>query len=213
VAISCPGCGREYDVSLFTFGRTIHCTCGRRVGLEHRVGPPVTADRPRFIADAMLGRLARWLRTLGYDTAYDDAITDADLVRRAFEEGRYILTRDRELLTEWRIEGALLLTSEKPLEQLGEIATRLPLAAPTRLFTRCRICNGVLRPVQRSAVADRVPDRILQRTRDFAECPDCRRAYWEGSHTERMRAVLERVFENSRRAVEGRPRDLGTSDR
>ena len=96
MAITCHGCGREYDVTLFQFGRTIRCTCGARVGLEHRIGPAVDEARPRFIADAMLGRLARWLRTLGYDTAYDDRIADADLVRRSLTEGRHLLTRDRD---------------------------------------------------------------------------------------------------------------------
>lgn len=193
MAIACPGCGREYDVTLFGFGRTIHCTCGRRVGLQHRVGPPVTADRPRFIADAMLGRLARWLRTLGYDTAYGDSIGDDELVRRAFEEGRHILTRDRRLYEEWRVEG-VLIEADNPLEQLREVVSALGLSEPTRLFTRCRVCNGVLRPVPRGLVADRVPARVWQRERSFVECPECGRLYWEGTHTERMRRVVEAVF-------------------
>ena len=194
MAISCPGCGREYDVTLFTLGRTIHCTCGRRVGLEHRLTIPVAGGRPRFIADAMLGRLARWLRTLGYDTAYDDAIADAELVRRAFEEGRHILTRDRRLFGEWRIDGGLLLESEGPLEQLREVVAAFRLPRPTRLFTRCRECNGVPAAVDRRAAAARVPARVLERARDFAACPGCGRVYWEGSHTARMRSVLARVF-------------------
>lgn len=194
MAIVCTGCGREYDVSLFPFGRTIHCTCGSRVGLEHRRGPPVESELPRFIADAMLGRLARWLRTLGYDTAYDDAIADDDLVRRAWVEGRHILTRDRRLFEEWRIEG-VLIRSDKTLEQLREVVAALGLRRPSRLFTRCRVCNGALRSAEREAVADRVPPRVWQREESFIECGECGRVYWEGSHTERMRQVVETVFE------------------
>jgi uncharacterized protein with PIN domain len=193
MAIRCTGCGREYDATLFGLGRTIHCTCGRRVGLEHRLGPPVTVDRPHFIADAMLGRLARWLRTLGYDTAYDDAIADEELVRRAVEEGRHILTRDRRLFEEWRVSGQLV-RADKPLDQLREVASALGLPAPERLFTRCRVCNGLLRPLADELVLDRVPPRVRERERTFFNCPDCGRVYWRGSHTDRMRKVLEGVF-------------------
>ncbi len=197
MAVLCAACGREYDVTLFQFGRTIHCTCGRRVGLEHRVEIPVETERPRFVADAMLDRLARWLRTLGYDTAYDDAIPDDELVRRAFEEGRQILTCDRRLFDEWRIEGGLVIDAEKPLEQLSEVVAAFELPRPTHLFTRCRMCNAVVRQVERPAVADRVPPRVWERESDFAECPRCGRIYWEGSHAQRMRSVLHRVFGGS----------------
>jgi uncharacterized protein with PIN domain/DNA-directed RNA polymerase subunit RPC12/RpoP len=198
MAISCPGCGREYDVTLFQFGRTIHCTCGQRVGLEHRVEIPVNAERPRFLADAMLGRLARWLRTLGYDTAYEDGISDDELVRRAFEEGRHILTRDRRLFDEWRVDGGLVIHAEKPLEQIAEVVVAFDLPLPTRLFTRCRVCNAVVRPVERMAVADRVPPRVWEREREFVECPGCGRVYWEGSHVRRMRSVLRVAFGGAR---------------
>ncbi len=193
MAITCSGCGREYDVTLFQFGRTIHCACGRRVGLEHRLGPPVTADRPRFFADAMLGRLARWLRTLGYDTAYEDAIADEALVRRALDEGRHILTRDRRLFQEWRVEG-LLVEADTPLDQLAEVIGAFELDPPPRLFTRCRRCNAPLRPVSRASVAGQVPARVWARETEFTRCTGCGKVYWEGSHTERMRRVLRRVF-------------------
>lgn len=197
MAITCSACGREYDVTLFQFGRTIHCTCGRRVGLEHRVTVPVPAGEPRFIADAMLGRLARWLRTLGYDTAYDDAIADADLVRRAFEETRHILTRDRGIFEEWRVAGGLLLRSGTTLEQLREVVSAFDLEAPERLFTRCRVCNGVLEQVTLEQVADRVPRGVRERAPAVSACPDCGRVYWEGSHTDRMRALVGKIFDGA----------------
>jgi uncharacterized protein with PIN domain len=194
VAVSCTGCGRQYDVTLFQLGRTIHCTCGRRVGLEHRISIADSLEKPRFFADSMLARLARWLRTLGYDTVCEDAIADAELVRRAFLEGRRILTRDRKLFDEWRIDGGLLVRAEHPLEQLAEVVEAFRLSAPERLFTRCRVCNGELEPLDRERVSGRVHPRVEAHARDFAECSDCRRVYWEGSHTERMRSVLARVF-------------------
>ena len=194
MAIRCPSCGRAYDVTRFQFGRTIRCACGARVGLEFRVGPRVTAGQPRFIADVMLGRLARWLRALGYDTAYDDAIEDAALVRRAVEEGRTILTRDRKLPREWRVAGVLVLESERPLDQLREVVARLGLAPPAELFTRCLVCNGELVRADAEAVGAQVPSAVRRSRRAFVRCPDCGRVYWEGSHTRRMRAALDRAL-------------------
>ena len=194
MAIRCPGCGREYDVTLFQFGRTIHCTCGTRVGLEQRIGPPLSTATPRFMADVMLGRLARWLRTLGYDTAYDDAIADADLVRTALAQNRHILTRDRSIPVEWRVEGCLVLEADRPLRQLGEVIRAFGLERPSRLFTRCRVCNSALVAAEAADVSGHVPARVLGQEQAFARCPGCQRVYWEGGHTRRMRAVLDELF-------------------
>jgi uncharacterized protein with PIN domain/DNA-directed RNA polymerase subunit RPC12/RpoP len=194
MAVPCPRCGREYDVTLFQFGRTIHCTCGSRVGLEKRLGPPLSGGKPRFIADAMLGRLARWLRVLGYDTAFDADIEDETLVRRSFEEGRHILTRDRRLPQEWRIRDYLVVGDDEPLEQLRQIAGHFALRWDGPLFTRCTVCNMTLEAAAREDVAEEVPPRVLEASDRFARCPGCGRVYWEGSHTERMRARLARIL-------------------
>jgi len=150
---------------------------------------------PRFIADAMLGRLAKWLRTLGYDTAYQDDIPDAELARRAVVEGRHVLTRDRKLFDERGVRGGLEIVSEKPLEQLAEVVAAFHLPRPGRLFTRCRVCNALLQPVEGEVVEDAVPPRVRERKPELVRCPICGRVYWEGSHTDRMRAVIARVFE------------------
>lgn len=142
----------------------------------------------------MLGRLARWLRTLGYDTAYHDAIADADLVRRSLLEDRIVVTRDRRIPSEWRIDNCLVLRAQGSMEQLAEVVAALGLSRPRRLFTRCRQCNAPLRTVEPTDIADRVPPRVLERHHEFTECPACRRVYWHGTHAERMRAVLEQVF-------------------
>jgi hypothetical protein len=103
MSIPCPECARDYDVTLFQFGRAITCACGRRVGHGHRLPHPVAEGTPRFLADAMLGRLAGWLRAIGHDTAYEPAAEDGDLVRRAWQERRILLTRDRRLPREWMV--------------------------------------------------------------------------------------------------------------
>jgi len=190
MAILCPTCGREYDVTLFQFGRTISCTCGAHVGLEKRIPFTPIGQEPRFICDAMLGRLARWLRTLGYDTEYDDAIDDAVLVARGREEHRRVLTRDRALAKAWRVDGILVLEADDPMEQLEEVLRWLGLAVPDRLFTRCTVCNTALEPLDPAEARDRVPEKVHTRHNSFAECPVCDRVYWEGSHAQRMRRRL-----------------------
>jgi uncharacterized protein with PIN domain len=194
MAIPCPGCGREYDVTLFQFGRTIHCTCGSRVGLETRIGPKVGGGTPRFMADAMLGGLARWLRILGLDTAYDPAISDAELVRRGLGEGRHILTRDRRLPQEWRVTRCTVLESEEVDGQLAEVMERFPVRESIRPFSRCTLCNGLLERLSPEEARDQVPPRVYELRTSFLRCPGCRRVYWEGSHTRRIRQRLARIL-------------------
>jgi uncharacterized protein with PIN domain len=145
----------------------------------------------RFFADAMLGRLARWLRIAGCDTAYEDGIADAELARRALEESRVLLTRDRRLLDEWRVPRALLVESEALPEQLRQVAGTFELDWRARLFTRCSRCNALLEQVSMHELGARLPPRVRSETRRFLHCPLCDRVYWRGSHTARMRRVLE----------------------
>jgi uncharacterized protein with PIN domain len=194
MGVPCPGCGRQYDVSLFPFGRTIHCTCGQRVGLQARVRAQTVGGELRFIADAMLGRLARWLRILGFDTAYEAHIPDGDLVRRALEEDRLLLTRDRALPEEWQVSGIYVVVAEKVSEQLRELARAFPLADGARLFTRCSCCNTPLASATRQEVEGQAPLRVLAVEQRFLRCPECERVYWRGSHTRRMRRVLEQAL-------------------
>jgi uncharacterized protein with PIN domain len=148
----------------------------------------------RFLADAMLGRLARWLRVLGYDTFYDEAVHDAQLVRIAADEDRILLTRDRHLLRELRPARAHEVRQDDPLQQLHGLVTALGLAPPRRLFTRCLLCNTPLRELERSEALPLMPEGVRDIPGPVRQCPDCGRLYWEGSHVRRMRAALERVL-------------------
>jgi uncharacterized protein with PIN domain len=140
----------------------------------------------RFLADGMLGRLGRWLRILGIDCADAGEVSDAELLRRAAREERTILSRDRALPG-----GAVhLVASEELREQLREVLRAFALEGELRPFTRCSRCNEPLRAAAEEEVVARVPPRVLARQSAFYECPACRRVYWEGSHTERMRRVV-----------------------
>lgn len=194
VAIPCPRCGREYDATLFGFGRTLWCTCGSRVGIAPRIRSQGATAEKRFIADAMLGRLARWLRILGFDCAYESEIDDAALVRRAVLEDRIILSRDRSLSEAWWVAGIHRIGSEELHEQLREVVRTFDLAGSVRLFSRCNACNHPLREALKTDVSERVPPHAFAEHDAFRECPSCGRVYWEGSHTERIRRVVDEVL-------------------
>jgi uncharacterized protein len=156
--------------------------------------PPGLNDTPRFAADAMLGRLARWLRVLGYDTAYDIAIADPVLVRLAEEEQRILLTRDRHLLQELRPARAHEVRQDDPLQQLRELVLALALPSPRELFTRCLLDNAVLQAMDEADALPLLPDGVRPLATSVRRCPACQRLYWDGSHVRRMRAALERAL-------------------
>ena len=145
--------------------------------------------KPRFIADAMLGRLARWLRVLGFDTVYDPALHDADLVRIADAENRVLLTRDRRLLRDRRPHKAVEVTRDAPLEQLVALVKELRLEAPAELFTRCLVCNSVLEDAATDVAS--LPPMARELSGPIKRCPNCKRLYWPGSHVRRMTRALE----------------------
>jgi uncharacterized protein len=193
MAIACGKCGRQYDVTLFQFGRTINCACGERVGFEHRLNLPAN-EEIKFFADVNVARVVRWLRAIGIDTTWEDAISDKDLVLKAINENRFVLTLDKRLLDEWRVDNVLLLKSENPLAQFGEIIRHFKIAKPEKLFTRCLVCNTSLRAASSAEIASDVPPRVLEHQKTFYFCPRCNKVYWQGSHTERMRAAIEEIF-------------------
>jgi uncharacterized protein with PIN domain len=155
--------------------------------------PPAAAIR--FAADAMLGRLARWLRVLAFDTFYEDGIADPQLVSLSNDEGRVLLTRDRHLLRELRPPRAYEVRQDAPLAQLHAVVTDLRLPAPPELFLRCMVCNSVLGPALPQHEADAmVPHGVRGIPGPVRQCPTCLRVYWHGSHARRMRAAIERTL-------------------
>lgn len=160
------------------------------------MSPPPGEGAPprRFAADAMLGRLARWLRALGYDTTYEEGIHDVELARRARDEGRVLLTRDRRLPRERHVPEYLVLEGDDPLEQLRAVVARFGLATGGELFTRCLLCNALLRPATAEEAGRLVPESLRGRAGPVRRCPRCGRVYWEGSHTRRMRDALARAL-------------------
>jgi uncharacterized protein len=151
---------------------------------------PAPLRRLRFVADAHLGGLARFLRMLGFDTLYDNGFADAQIREIAVREQRIVLTRDRELLKCADITHGCYLHSRKPEAQLQELVARLQLEREARPFTLCLACNAALEPVDKGAVIDRLPPRAAQFYDRFSTCRVCGGVFWEGSHWKRMRNLL-----------------------
>jgi len=149
---------------------------------------------PRFVADAHLGGLARMLRMLGFDTVYDNHIHDDAIVAICEQDGRIVLTRDRELLKRRAVTHGCYVHALKPEAQLQEIVERLDLARSARPFALCLHCNVPLRPVDKASVADRLPPRVRMHYDRFSLCDMCGRVYWEGSHWLHMRQMLDGVL-------------------
>ncbi|NPA06246.1 MAG: twitching motility protein PilT [Chloroflexi bacterium] len=147
---------------------------------------------PRFVLDGHLGRLASYLRLLGYDTLYHPAWDDPTLARFA-AQGRVLLTRDQGLLKRKTVRYGYWVRATEPDVQLAEVAQRYTLARWAQPFTRCPRCNTKVHRVPIDALADRVPADVRSRQTYVHLCPSCGRVYWEGSHVERIRARFARA--------------------
>jgi len=145
------------------------------------------AAPPRLFADAMLGRLAKWLRLAGYDTAYWRDGSDEELMVAARAEGRLILTRDHQLAGR-RGVWALLVHAETLDAQIIEV--RAALGGAAQPCTRCPECNASLADLPYAAAADLVPPYVWRTQTQFRRCPDCGRVYWKGTHWPALAARL-----------------------
>lgn len=150
----------------------------------------------KFLADNMLGRLATWLRLLGYDTTYLPQADDPELARRARAEDRILLTRDVEL-THRRGLHSVLITSERVEEQIQQLVHELHLTARLA-FSRCAVCNAPLEEVDKSAIEGVVPPYVFQTQTYFRRCPQCQRVYWRGTHWAHMLAQMEDTMERTK---------------
>jgi uncharacterized protein with PIN domain len=147
----------------------------------------------RFLADCNVGRLARWLRALGYDADYAPRLDDPQLVATALAQGRVLLTRDAQLMQRRPIATgqlrAVLLREDQVDNQLRQLRSELGLDGKAAL-TRCLECNLELEPRQKAEVADRLPPYVRATQGRFSACPGCQRVYWPGTHWDRMRARI-----------------------
>lgn len=152
------------------------------------------ATPPRFVLDMMLGKLARWLRALGYDALYFKVADDRQLLRLARAEARTLLTRDAKL-ARLAGPGGLLIHATEIEAQIAEVLERLALFPSAHgLLSRCLECNALLEDRPKESVRGLVPEYVFATQERFVGCPACARIYWQGSHADRILARLERVL-------------------
>ena len=148
---------------------------------------------PRFVLDIHLGQLAVYLRMMGFDAWYRNDYADAELARISSAERRILLTRDRGLLKRSLVTHGYCLRATDSKQQLVEVLRRFDLLDSIEPFRRCLRCNGLLEPVEKEAILDRLHPRTQQYYQVFQICRTCDRIYWKGSHVQRMERLIHHV--------------------
>ncbi len=151
----------------------------------------------KFIADCMVGKLARWLRILGFDVAYFPRIEDDELINLAASEKRIILTRDHELIAKAKkrksLSGrVLLIESEKWEEQVEQVLEHFKLRPKIDPNSRCLECNEKLKFLPKTRAKNLVPPFVYEKAEAFALCPKCGRVFWKGTHFRDMEKKISR---------------------
>ncbi|MBM4276825.1 MAG: hypothetical protein FJ130_02950 [Deltaproteobacteria bacterium] len=158
----------------------------------------------KFLADRTLGRLAKGLRMLGYDTLYCRSEDIYQLIHLARQEERIVLTRDTKLAIRRPKDRIITIMEDHPSRQLKEVVQKGCLFLnEEKLYTRCLLCNDPIDAIPRKEAEGKVPDFIFIQQRDFYRCPKCGRIYWQGSHLDNMRKRVKELFHNKSEARNG----------
>ncbi|MEU6663855.1 Mut7-C RNAse domain-containing protein [Streptomyces sp. NPDC046821] len=168
-------------------------SAGERVEVRAVVRPQRVPGAPlRFLLDVHLGTLARRLRLLGVDSAYESTdIGDPALAAQSAAEKRVLLSRDRGLLRRRELWAGAYVYSDRPDDQLRDVLGRF--TPELRPWTRCTACNGKLKDARKEDVADRLEGGTRGTYDVFAQCRACGRVYWRGAHHDRLERIVERA--------------------
>jgi hypothetical protein len=155
-------------------------------------------DGLKFIVDSNVGKLAKWLRMMGYDALFFEGSDDSQMVATALAENRVILTRDtqimrRRVITKGQLK-AILIQSDEPERQMRQVRDTMKLDCQYKPFTICLECNQPLLGRSKEEVKDRVPPYVFQTQSQYMECPTCHRIYWRGTHWQAMTRKLEHLI-------------------
>ena len=152
---------------------------------------PEPLRTPKFVLDTNLGRLARYLRLLGFDCLYENDFEDATVARISSEQHRTVLTRDRTLLRRRIITHGYFVRAVRPRFQVQEVLSRFDLYRLVAPFSRCIRCNGALQDVDKQAIEDRLEPKTRKYFHTFRMCTGCGQIYWQGSHHERAMRLVD----------------------
>jgi uncharacterized protein with PIN domain/sulfur carrier protein ThiS len=186
---------------------------GRSAGFAHRLKdgdrvdlfPFSAAERQAlarngshgFLLDIHLGKLARYLRILGFDTAYQNDYDDEELAEISHSQNRILLTRDRRLLMRNLVQHGYCVRALEPRQQVLEVIQRFKLKDDVIPFQRCPHCNTLLESVSKAEVLERLEPLTRRHFEEFHICPNCRQVYWKGSHYERMLTFIDKEIKHS----------------
>jgi hypothetical protein len=160
---------------------------------------PVVRLRPkplrqiRFVLDTHLGKLARLLRMLGFDSLYRQDFEDDEIIQLSVEERRIILTRDTALLKTGVVAHGYWVRSIVPQEQVREVLARFDLYSRVRPFRRCMVCNSPITRIEKSTVLHEIPRRVRELHDEYYRCSGCRKVYWKGTHYQDMMEQIQRL--------------------
>lgn len=155
--------------------------------LSNRIGPK------KFVLDIHLGKLARLLRLLGFNTLYENDLDDDEIIKIALEDQRIILTRDLGILKNNKVKRGYWLRSQDSEIQLEEVLTYFDLKNKVKPFTRCMICNGLVKEVEKSKIKNQLEPLTKENFNEFFQCQQCEQVYWKGSHYQRMKGLIEKI--------------------
>jgi len=172
------------DVSVYPVFESFDIT-----GVQHLRPKPLR--ELKFIADVHLGRLARYLRIIGFDVAYENNFNDEEIIHFSLTEKRAILTKDREILKRNEVTHGYWVRSTKVEEQVKEILKRFDLKKEIKEFTRCVECNELLMNVDKEKIVGDLPIKVAQLQNEFRKCPSCKKIYWKGTHYNRMLTFIQ----------------------
>lgn len=145
-----------------------------------------------FVCDVHLGRCARILRMLGFDTTYQNNYDDRKIISISVTQKRIILTRDRQLLHARVVTHGYWIRSQLPYDQVQEVLERFDLRDQITPFSRCTVCNGIIKKVAKQEVFDRLEPKTKLYYTEFYQCEICKKIYWEGSHYSHIVSLIER---------------------
>jgi uncharacterized protein with PIN domain/sulfur carrier protein ThiS len=173
----------------------VHSNCLKRNHAEQTLLHCVPADPDvyRFILDVHLGRLASYLRMLGFDVLYKNQCDDEELAEISARQARILLTCDRLLLMRKIVKYGYFVRSRNIDEQLPEVVRRYQLQQKLRPFTRCMSCNGLTHPVDKSAIEHLLEPGTGKYYDEFYQCDSCQKVYWRGNHFERMQSIIDKL--------------------
>ena len=152
---------------------------------------------PKFILDGHLGKLASYLRMLGFDTLYRNDYGDQELADITQETNRILLTRDRGLLKRNKVTHGFLIRSRDPKRQLFSVVERFDLVNLFKPFSRCITCNGILVPVKKGEIINQLEPKTKKYFDEFKQCSNCGKIYWAGSHHEQMKNLIDWIIEKT----------------